>query len=197
MDFNKIAEKIMVFNQVLNKFNYGILIDNKIIIGDDIDFDDYVTISPKDFIKYKIGVCWDYAEFEALAFEKMFPEVQYQLYYIEGNNAGNSHTWLSFFLKDKYFIFESSWKSQQGISEFISETDMIDCYIKLFTKDFNLQRCAVYKYDPIRKYGLTPDEFMKEIFTNGELIVNIGSYYEDIIKPWEDSGFTDMSSYEE
>lgn len=63
---------ILKFNQTLNSYDYGIILDGVPLTGYDIDFGKYKTISPEDFKKYKTGVCWDYVEYEAQYFIEYF-----------------------------------------------------------------------------------------------------------------------------
>lgn len=115
-------------NDTLNDFNYGIVVDGQ-VVTENLDFDKYRTLSSKEFLKYKTGVCWDYTHFEALYFTRMLemPLVKgdwlrfdntFSMYYMEFDDKDGdqpTHTWLAYRLNDRIYAFESSWKSYRGL----------------------------------------------------------------------------------
>ena len=60
---------IINLNNILNDFNYGIIVNGK-AITEHIPYDKYRTISYEDFLKYQTGTCWDYTHFESIYFLK-------------------------------------------------------------------------------------------------------------------------------
>lgn len=167
-------------NDALNNFNYGIVVDGLVVTGN-LDFEKYRTLSSKEFLKYKTGVCWDYTHFEALYFNRML-EMQlvegdwlrfdntFSIYYMEFDDKDGdqpTHTWLAYRLNDRIYAFESSWKQYKGITEFASEEDMIQTYIdrqKRFYRSIDnpIYSPKIWKYSPI-KPGLDCVQFMKRI----------------------------------
>ena len=174
---------IKAFNKKLNTADYGILINGKIYTGENIDWRKYKTISPKDFEKYFVGTCWDYAEYEAKQFEEIFgfkhtlndlKEKEYSMYYmqIDDNNKCPTHTWITYKLNDKIYLFESSWKKYQGITKYNTEKEMMKDYIKKH-KAFHKAKdnpIIVTKYNRNTKFGLTPNQFMRGCIKEGKVI---------------------------
>ena len=174
---------IKAFNKELDKADYGILINGKIYTDDDIDWSKYKTISPSDFNKYFVGTCWDYTEYEADMFEYLFDfkhtlndlkEKEYSMYYmqIDDNNKCPTHTWITYKLNGRIYLFESSWKKYQGITKYNTEEEMMKDYIKKH-KAFHKAKdnpIIVTKYNRNTKFGLTPNQFMRGCIKEGKVI---------------------------
>ena len=172
------------FNKQLNDGDYGILINGKAYTGENIDWSEYKTISPKDFAKYFVGTCWDYTEYEAKVFKDKFGfnftlnalkhDREFSLYYMQINDGKKypTHTWLAYRNNGKIYLFESSWKSQVGISEYNTEEEMVKDYIKKHRKENHDKGnpIIVTKYKPNKKFGLTPKEFMVRCIDQGKVI---------------------------
>ena len=158
-------------NKILNDFKYGILTKDKKILADNLSGDEffnlYKTISPKDFYKYKVGVCWDYTEFERNIFNKKF-NFKFKTYYIELKNKNSStHTFLVYINNNKFYYFESSYKKIQGIYESNSLKDIFNFILKnMFEDEGESFKFSIYEYK-IDKYNLTTIEFMNYINKNG------------------------------
>ena len=175
-------------NDTLNDFAYGIVLDGKAITDSrqiDLNFGRYRTLSPREFLKFETGVCWDYADFEAYYFSDIlgmrlvcddwlrFGDT-FSLYYMEfEDNDGDrpTHTWLAYRLGDRIYAFESSWKPYAGIAAFPDEEAMIEEYIRrqeayydsIHNPIFNPIVC---KYKPVGA-GLSCDEFMSYVSRDG------------------------------
>ena len=70
-DSHNIKRDITRFNNRLNKYDYGIVVDGKAYTNN-IDFSKYTTIDPDTFELYQCGTCWDYTEYESKVFEDKF-----------------------------------------------------------------------------------------------------------------------------
>ena len=83
-----------------------------------------------------------------------------------------THTWLEYRNNGKIYLFESSWKSQVGISEYNTEEEMVKDYIKKHRKENHDKGnpIIVTKYKPNKKFGLTPKEFMVRCIDQGKVI---------------------------
>ena len=127
-----IPQEIIDFNKTLNKdFSYGVVYKGKVITNlSKFNFwDDYKSLTIREFEKYKTGVCWDYVHYEANWFKKN--GYKYETYYIEGLDKDGdmpTHTFLLFYLNDssKTYYFESSWGKYRGIEEFDSTTKALN-----------------------------------------------------------------------
>lgn len=218
-DLNEVLsnDELMIeaFNKELNTADYGILINGKTYTGKNIDYRKYKTISPKDFEKYYAGTCWDYAEYEAKQFEELFgfkhtlndlKEKEYSMYYmqIDDNNMCPSHTWIVYKLNGKIYLFESSWKKYQGITEYNTEEEMVKDYIKKL-KAFSKSKddpIIVTKYNRNTKFGLTPTQFMKRCIKEGKVIyseipsISVDESYEKMpMVLSEDDVYCNMSKF--
>jgi len=166
-------EKIKQFNIYLNQFDYGMIL-NGITYTNNPNFDNYITISPQNFEKYKCGVCWDFTTYEYNYFKTHFPFVEIKCYYIQLNTLDNiepTHTWLSFKYNNYIYSFESSWLDLQGIRKFTSEKDMLDFYLAKHIKA-SKSKCTgliITEYIPPIIFGQTPEEFMAHCL-NGKKI---------------------------
>lgn len=183
--------EIEAFNDELNSFDYGILVDGRILTGNSIDFLKYRTISPEQVRRYKAGVCWDYVSYEYEWFKRHYPKQmrftkdsfnlntsQYSCYYMEHIDEDQdhpTHTWLAYTYGGNVYAFESSWKSIKGIHEFDSESTMVQWYLQQQQEqskknDNNLYGYVVIKYEPPSTYGMDPDEFMEYVHKNGKVV---------------------------
>lgn len=108
----------------LKKFDYGVYYNGKIIKGKDLKDEDfgkyYKPIPYKTFERVKVGICWDFANFEAYWFKEH--GYSYKTYYIELDikPVYSTHTFLVFQKPndDTYYYFEVSYGKLQGIHEF-------------------------------------------------------------------------------
>lgn len=180
-------KQIRKLNRTLNRFNYGIVCDGKIMQEPDIDWDLYRTLSCSDFLRYRTGTCWDYANYEGHYFAERLKfrivcsdwlrfGYTFSLYYLEfyekGETDPTNHTWLSFMLDGRVYSIESSWKSRMGVKEWKSERQMLGGYIRWNEQEYGgrLDRLKVYKYMPL-KPGLDVHEFMDGIRKQGHVIL--------------------------
>ena len=123
---SNIPQDIINLNNKLNSFDYGILVNNKPVI-EDVDFNKYYrSITVEEFESYKIGVCWDYVNYEA----KWLKDNNYDFSTVfimidEGKNYP-THTFVLLHLNNKVYWFESSWTVYQGIYEYETYEDAVN-----------------------------------------------------------------------
>ena len=172
-------EKIKKRNQELNHYGYGFIYNGK---KETENFDYYKTISPIDFEKHKMGVCWDYVEVEArdlwsygfnCTIKPLEKDKEFSLYYIihttkDGINP--THTWLGFRYNNSIYSFESSWGKYQGIHKFTSEKAMLNTYQRWHKEDIksDIDNCYIFKFKPRTKFGKTPMQYMNSIHSTGK-----------------------------
>lgn len=184
-----VPSDIIAFNKELNKYDYGVLIKGKVETDmDSINFGkDYRTISVSDFAKYKAGVCWDFANYEAKWFKSHGYE--YRAYYLElnDNNMMPTHTFILFKIpnSNKVYYFESSWFKYQGIEAFDTESEALITITNRHRKNNGNFPASMYMYDTAGlDKNLTVREFMKkakqkEIFREGVSSYRMSSLTED------------------
>ena len=182
-----IDRAIVRFNNKLNDYEYGIVIGYKKYTsnaGISKNISKYTTIPPDIFELYECGTCWDYVEYEAKIFEEQFhfnftidhleKDKEFSLYYmqIDDNKKCPTHTWLAYRDNGKIYLFESSWKSQMGITKYNTEEEMVNDYIKKHRKACNNKKdpIIVTRYKPNKTFGLTPKEFMRRCIYHGQII---------------------------
>lgn len=169
---NSVLRNIVNFNNYTNLMEYIITPKSGKSIME-IKHNDFVnhyySLKPEEFKDFNGGVCWDYVPFEAQYFKKHFKNVKYKTFFAchIDDNANPTHTFLLFYLNDKCYWFESSWKSHMGIYEFDNEDEALS-YIKdeLYNAlDFkaNVHDYFVVEYDALNKkmFGLSCVEYME------------------------------------
>ena len=185
---------IRSLNIALNRYKYGIVVNGYAIDDDNkINWNDYLSLSKDEFETHKIGCCWDYVMYEHYWFDKK--DIPHKLFYIEGGQFEETHTFLVYENKGKHILFESSWKSKCGIYEFNTEQELLNYYCSEFIKNFGNKyaRYVLYEYKQ-PKTGLNAYKFMATILKTGKMIRNVGRYYETVIKPWENINFINIDN---
>ena len=168
----------IALHKYLNTFEYGMLDSD---LNKTNSTSSYRTISPTNFFKYKIGTCWDFVAAEAYYFRKAFANYKitsqdlkdntYSLYFIQKDDSSKqTHTWLAYMKQNKITVIESAWGKMMGIHTFSSEEEMISKYIESFVS--GSQKYILYKYHPVGKYGLKPDEYLDYIYEHAKEIRN-------------------------
>lgn len=172
-DLSPVLQDIIKVNHKLNYFEYIIVVNGRVITQiKREDFDHYHTMSPREFKKYHGGICWDYAMFEAFYFKKYFPRIKTKTFFTAFECDGTpTHTFLLFYLNNKCYWFESSWKSHCGVYEFDSE----DAALTYITKQLRSEKKNV-KYTFVTEYNamdtslqnLPGDEYVDKLLNQEE-----------------------------
>ena len=182
---NRRLKQIKEFNNHLNKeFKYGIIVNGLVQTRVD-DFEEYKTLSPTDFVNYKAGICWDFAEYEAYAFKTKFhmkqvvekapKENEFAIYYVQNEDTKHkflTHTWIGFCIDGNIYSFESCWFGDKGVKKFSSEAEMVAYYIEQqkvwHSKTGNsIHSAEVYRIPMVGIYGLNVSSFMNKAQHNG------------------------------
>ena len=149
-------------NDIMTAFNY----DNNAGKEDKSQLIKYKTLTPDEFKKLGLGVCWDYTAFEADYFEKNIPEIKWETYFIamqERSGAVSTHTFLIFEYHGAWYWFESAWKQYEGIRGFKNKKDCLEYIIQVnydtLSSGSVLYIREYYARDQ-RIFGLNGDEFM-------------------------------------
>ena len=157
---------------IMRPIRYGILTKSgqKIVSGDideDTYYTQYILMTPKQVIDYKLGVCWDQVEFErAYCIKNNIPHSTF----LSKNAIWESHTFLVFKTEDnKFYWFENSWYTERGIhGPFTSVKDIFKTIIKQTKSKTPLK---FYKYGK-PQYGCSCKDFMK--FSSRHLVYKEG-----------------------
>lgn len=146
----------------LLSFDYGMLCVNKpkLLSANDTS-EEYRTIPIKKFLQYKIGVCYDFVNYEA----KWFKEHKYTFrtyYFAFEGNTQKTHTALFFEYHGSVYWFEASWRKYSAIRKFSSYDDAIQFVGRLFYANYRRYLCDLYafQYDTTgMDQNLTSQEF--------------------------------------
>jgi hypothetical protein len=161
---------ILKFNQYMLDKEYVVNSGNGKVIDQESpeDFCKYYRLmSPKEFEKFGGGVCWDYVPYEAYYFSKNFPNIKYKTFYHVFNDNHNcpTHTFLLFYMNNKCYWFEASWKKYAGVYEFNSEMDALNYIVynlSLFVDNNKVVNDYTCEYNALNQkiYGMNTIEFM-------------------------------------
>lgn len=139
---NNGLSSIINFNKELAKYKYIVVKQDGTII-DQIkkdDFKNYKTLTVEKFKKYKGGICWDYVMYQFYYFKKFFSKIKIKSFYfakVRNNRIISTHTFLLFYLNNKVYWFEASWKSHIGIIEYNTEGEALSNIIYLLNNNYN------------------------------------------------------------
>lgn len=171
---------IRQLNNRLNQFGYGYIVNGKVVQDMDLFYEYYRTIPIRAFERYKVGVCWDYVNYEDWWFTK--ENIKHQCYFIVQNNEElATHTFLVYEDRGMYYYFESSWKKYAGVWEYSSLDSLFSDIVKRHLAQFKPDRTidnrrrywAIYQYWPFgTDRGLRCDEFMKYCATSRLVATN-------------------------
>lgn len=170
-------------NKTLNFFDYGYVIDRKKYYD---NFNKYRTLTTKEFVKYKIGVCWDYADFYYKILKNEFKLKPIYIYTEKCKNRDmknlKTHTTIIFYKNGKWNWIESSWEKYKGIHQYNSKKECIEDIYRKFTDD-KKDSCIteIRNYD-LKKYHLTADEFLNYLSSKAKFLSGDKTYFDEIIK---------------
>lgn len=180
----EVPNEIYELLNTLNSYNYGYIVNG--IIETDMErfFDNYKSLTIKEFEKYKTGVCWDYVHYEANWFKSH--GYKYETFYIQVQDEDNdcsSHTYLIFYLpgSNMPYYFESSW-GNQGIEKFKNITELHntikDRHIRGAQSKCNPNTYFRQKYDAASKSweGLSCGEYMVKV-SKGKIKLSESNIY--------------------
>jgi hypothetical protein len=174
-EIEKIATSPEDFNKMISAYKYGIADkDLKPVKDIDSEFSEYRTLSPENFHKLKMGVCWDYVEAQRELYEKN--NIPHKVYYLELDNPQQgTHTIVSRETKDGYSWDEASWKPYVGMHHFDTEEELLSDVARKHEDaafDESGKRYKVKKIYEVAKpeYGLEPWDYMQGIYRDSKRI---------------------------
>lgn len=179
-----------LYRNLCQQFEYGYCNDGEKYTGKKLDKDNYEhykTLSPIDFMKHKVGTCFDFARFEFEYIVKYLynssEEISdLKLWYIECVQGPYRpcHTWVSYRRHGELQALEVSWYKHRGIHTYKTEDDMLDDYAKRHckSKDYVILKIGPRGFGD-RTNGLTAPEFMDLMWKTGRVVRRKG----DINRP--------------
>lgn len=174
---NNVPDDIIKLSEELGSYRYGYLVNDRVKTDMEKFFDNYKSLTIKEFEKYKVGVCWDYVHYEANWFKTH--GYKYETFYVQVQDEDGycpSHTFLIFYLpsSNKPYYFEASWKDYRGIESFntlselhktIKQRHINSVQSKCYSETYFIQ-----KYDAASKSyeGLNCKDYMMKV-SNGKI----------------------------
>ena len=157
------------FNRELNSHKYGIRVNGKTYTDEkdiDINWSIYETIPIADFKKYKVGVCWDFVNYQHSVFKTRGLHDTSYFYMGLLNDDPNdivTHTFSIVDIDGKKYWVESSWYKHQGVHTVKSFKDVV----KYLNEDYDIKEFEVYEYNPDGlDNNLTNSEYFKLVTKN-------------------------------
>ena len=135
-------------NEELNKWDYGVLINGRVIRDQNkIDWHKYRTTPIQDMKKYHVGVCWDFVNFQHDRFKVLgIPDKSYLVVIQTGPKSEDivTHTFSIVRIGYSYYWFESSWMKHQGVHKVSSYKDVVNVLLR----EYGRHPYDVYEYNP-------------------------------------------------
>lgn len=157
-----------LINDLNTKFDYGVIIDGKRYDEDlsQVDWSKYRTMPIEEFEKEKIGVCWDFVNYQHYICNKNGIENKnYMIVCQRSDNPDDvlTHTFtIATIDGQQYWIESARWKDR-GVHEVKSYKDVYDS----IRKDEGGKDCDLYEYDPTgMDKGLTDQEYFDKATEN-------------------------------
>ena len=165
---NAIPKDLQNFNDEMNtQWDYGVLYKGKRIIEpqlDDFDWSLYRTIPLSILKREKIGVCWDFVNYQHDAFKKMGYEDQSYLFITPKSEKPDdvvTHTFSIVKVDGQWYWFESSWYKYRGVKPIRSYKDVLKFLRNHYGKDNIFE---LYRYNPAGlDKSLTDQEFFDKV----------------------------------
>lgn len=154
----------------LDTWEYGCIIKNKRYdetILDEVNWDLYRTTPIDRLEKQKIGVCWDFVNYQHHLFKKNDIDDESYLIFasIPSENRVITHTFSIVIINGQRYWFEQSFYKFKGIYKIRDIMDVINTFLSHYTKQEKPYiTCDIYRYSPdgLDK-GLSDKEFIQTI----------------------------------
>jgi len=183
-DLGNFSSSRLIYNDIfklhkeLSSWEYGMYsADGTVIdhIWDREFINDYKYKSPDEFLKERIGVCWDYTAYEANVFKSL--GIPYHTWFIAYDNPREelkpNHTFLTFKINDVWYLFEAAHQETSGIYSSTHEGDLINfCFAKLDERYESNDRGSQFRYQKLytaynalnpKLYGLSAKKFVNSL----------------------------------
>lgn len=145
-----------------NNWDYGVIVNGKKVTDlSNMDWSKYRTRPVKDLAKDKIGLCWDFVNYQHAVLDKQgIPNKNYMAVYRRSNDPEDiiTHTFTVATIGDKNYWIESSKWNDRGVHEVGSFKDVIKHFRD--TGYFGSKSYNVYEFNPDgMDQGLTDAEY--------------------------------------
>ena len=159
---------------------YGTVINGKKYTNDNFDecaIDKAKLLFPAEISKYKCGTCYDTVQYSIETFLKYnihfrhcFISTRKQYDYEQGMWNDPTHTFILYYLNDKCYWLEGSWRKYIDINISRTDSDALVKYIKkIWCESNNTDKAYVRSIINYPKPGLTYHKAYKQ-FMSGKII---------------------------
>jgi hypothetical protein len=168
-DNDKLSVIHAMIDDLNNNFDYGCIINGKRYEDDvsKVDWSKYRTVTISEFKRNKIGVCWDFVNYQHYECKKNgINDDNYMLVCRRSNDPDDilTHTFTIVTIDDKKYWIESSRWKDRGVHEVRSYKDVVD---KIKRDDFKNKPYDVYLFDPSgMDQRLTDQQYFDKATTN-------------------------------
>ena len=147
------------------KWEYGVLDNGEHMIDTaDYDWSKYRTIPIETLKKEKIGVCWDFVNYENYIAKSMGLNTKAYMFTMQKSNKPDdivTHTFLTYENDGQEYWIESAAWPKRGLHEISSYKDVIAELNDMYKNDGS-KAYSVFEYDPEgTDKGLTDQEFFE------------------------------------
>lgn len=157
--------------KTLDTFDYGCIINGKKYTEDaldEVDWSKYRTLPVDVFEKEKIGVCWDFTNWQNKKLNEAKIPHQTHMFVMDTDSGPITHTFTTFTDEhtNQSYWFEQSFYKYRGIHKIDSYKDVISVIAKHYDKS-GTSPFDVYEFDPEgMDKGLTDQEFFDRASAN-------------------------------
>lgn len=160
--------------EYLHSFKHWYYLDGKVIDDpDEMDMNRYKTLPLDIMDTYKVGVCWDFVNYEANWFKTHGIPFNAYLFVSQQSDDENdiiTHTTLMFKFEGKNYWFEESWNGNPQVKEVDSWQDILDAFVDRWGNDKPYQMYQFVADDSL--IGISNSEYFKKTTMN-EIATNV------------------------
>lgn len=140
----------------------------------DFGYSKFTTLmSPEDVLITRHGSCHDQAFLALTELDAMglFPKAKFIMAVDKDGVGGETHTFVYWVDNNATYWFENTWEDYQGINEFESEQEMLDCIIEAFKLRNPRQYIYLASFDPdYHQIGEDLETFVDICMTDAKLV---------------------------
>ena len=164
--------KKMVLDQ-LERTKYGMLDKH---LKETQDGTKYIVQTPEQFIRTRIGTCWETALYVWDWLDKFYPDIEKEMFYIQVDNDNmGTHMWVCIDVGDgEYYAIEISWQSYRGCIDYSSKEKTLKLYIRRTLLQYKAKDYILLSCNPIIKPDRDAEMFMTDIFKNSKIVTGKG-----------------------
>lgn len=162
------AKGHQMIDDLNTKWDYGVLVDGKRVTDtSQMDWSKYRTLPVEKLAKEKIGVCWDFVNYQhAVCKKNGYPDKNYMIVCRRSNDPNDilTHTFTVVDIGGKSYWLESARWKDRGVHEVKSYRDVVK---KLQKDDFGNKPYDLYEFNPDgMDKGLTDTEYFDKATQN-------------------------------